>query len=129
MAWFNRKREEPPKEPPQEPPKEGPVYDDPNDWVVMPYRIAEAARISLHTIAMHPDVPDSLRLWIGTWLYNYNSALSTWFQGHYGPDVFPILNAISQQVRSRSERTAVEEHNQNVDEAFNKWEQQFKEGE
>lgn len=120
MGWFKRwLRGEP-----LTPPHQGPI-GEPMDWVVMPYRVAEAARISLYTIASHPELPDSLRWWIAQWLAGYNAALAGWFEQHYGPDVFPMLAQITMSVRSATEQAVSEEHARAVEEAFSFWEQQL----
>lgn len=95
------------------------------DWVVVPYRIAEACRISVYTIMSHPEVPDHVRNWIAQWLQQYNAALGAWFGVNYGPDVFPILAEITNAVRQASEQDLQRQ----VDESFQYWERQFNEGE
>ena len=62
-----------------------------NDWVVMPYRIAEACRLSLFTLGSHPDIPENVRWWIAQWLQGYNMALAFYFNDTYGEDIFPTL--------------------------------------
>lgn len=96
-----------------------------DDRIVMPYRLAEAARISMYTIASHPNLPDNLRWWIVQWLNSYNAALATWFSQNYGPDVFPALAEITNGVRQMSEENAAREAARAMDEAFQRWEQEL----
>ncbi|BCO56142.1 hypothetical protein MINTM005_13860 [Mycobacterium intracellulare] len=111
-------------------PREQPIHLDPEtldsgDWIVMPYRLAEAARISMYTIASHPEVPDNLRWWIVQWLNSYNTALATWFFQNYGPSVFPALAEITNGVRQLSEQNAAEEAARAIEEAFHRWEEEL----
>lgn len=95
------------------------------DWIVMPYRLAEACRISIANVGVHPDLPDELRLWIGSWLEAYNGYLSGYFRQNYGPDIFPVLETITKQVWQASEKFYQEEHLQRTQESFNLWENEM----
>lgn len=112
MAWFRRKRPVPAGD----------------DWITVPFRIAEASRLSIYTIGSHPELPDSLRVWIAGWLGNYNSALTSWFEENYGPDIFEHLARITQQVLRESSEAAIEDHAKVETDAFARWESEFEHG-
>lgn len=112
-----------------DPPHEGPMpQEEPGDWVVMPYRIAEACRLSMCIIAQHPDMPRHLNYWITQWLAGYNGALTMWFEQNYGKDIVPVLNQITENVRAASDRALTEQVERAIGESFEKWESQFREG-
>lgn len=95
------------------------------DWLVVPFELQETCRISMYSIASHPDLTDNLREAIRSWLTNYDAALSAWFLEHYGPDVFKMLEAVSTAVHVRSERNAARQQEERHEQAFNRWEQEF----
>lgn len=68
------------------------------DWVTVPFRYAEAARVSLHTIQSNPAVPPDVRNWIGEWLGAYNSFMAGYMQETYGHAIFPLLDQITKDV-------------------------------
>lgn len=112
-----------------EPPPQGPLpQTEPGDWVVLPYRIAEACRLSMCIISQHPDMPKHLHWWITQWLAGYNGALTMWFEQNYGKEIFPVLQEITNGVRSASDQALTEQYERSVGEAFEKWESQFTEG-
>lgn len=118
--WFNAA---PPPDPPQ-----GPLAQlQENDWVVVPYRVAEACRMSIYTIGAHPDLPDELRLWIAQWLVSYNGALALWFQENYGPDIFKTLEQITDTVRDVSEHVYAEDYHEAVAADFDRWQEELRE--
>src|SRR6478735_7650965 len=106
--WFKKPPPEPDPEP--EPTPTQPLY--PGDWVVMPFRIQEAARITLHTVSVHPEIPPHVQQWITNWLNAYNDHVSGWFHANYGETVFPVLKEISAMVWqvSEHENTRHENH-------------------
>lgn len=69
-----------------------------DDWITVPFRVAEAARVSIYTIGSRPELPDSIRWWIAQWLTNYNSYLVTYMKENYGPDIFQLLDKITHEV-------------------------------
>lgn len=109
-----------------DPPPQGPLEQlQANDWVVVPYRVAEACRMSIYTIGSHPELPDALRLWIAQWLAGYNGSLAMWFQTNYGPSIFPVLAEITDGVRDISEKVYAEEYAQTVNADFDRWSQEL----
>lgn len=100
-----------------------------DEWITVPFRVAEAARVSIYTIASRPELPDSIRWWIAQWLTNYNSYLVNYMKENYGPDIFPILDDITHEVMPESD----EEYEEEVDEGnpepgsetWELWEQQL----
>ena len=100
----------------------------PGDWVVLPYRMMEAARLSLYTIGSHPDLPEHVRWWVANWLAEYNSHLASYFQETYGPNIFEVLEKITNMVKAASEEKATTEAEETYEEWFNKWEEQVSGG-
>jgi hypothetical protein len=111
--WFRRK-------------KSVPAYrvPDPDDdsWIMVPFRFAEAARVSIHTIGSSTDIPGPIRWWISQWLTAYNSQLVFYMRENYGPDIFPILDRITADVMPGEQSAA-----QGSDDSWEKWEGQFRE--
>lgn len=104
----------------------GPIPEDaPGDWVVMPYRMAEACRISMYTIASHPDMPQQLHQWIAQWLQGYNASLAKFFGDVYGPDIFPVLEKITEGVKKASEQFYEEEAERQLWDSFKQWEEEL----
>ena len=110
--WFRRKQ--------SAQPVVIPVNDD---WITIPFRFAEAARVSIHTIGNQPEVPPSVRWWIGQWLTAYNSQLVYYMRENYGSDIFPILDRITREVMPQEEAESVNF----PDDSWEKWEEQFRE--
>jgi hypothetical protein len=105
--WFGRKSQQPP---------------DGDDWITVPFRFAEAARVSIYTIGARPDIPESVRWWIANWLANYNAHLVHHMQVAYGPDIFNHLDRITREVMpSQDPAPSI------TDDTWDQWESQFKE--
>lgn len=101
-------------------------YLDEDSWITVPFRFAEAARVSIYTIGSQPEVPPAIRWWIAQWLSAYNSQLVYYMREQYGPDIFPILDRITLDVMPEEEahsRVPVPE-----EESWEHWENQFREG-
>lgn len=111
MAWFKR------KEPPP-PPPEG------DEWITVPFRFVEAARISIYTIGSRPEVPDVVRWWIAQWLVVYNQQLVTYMQQNYGPDIFAALDRITHEVTPAGDEDPPERE---AEPEWHLWENQFEE--
>jgi hypothetical protein len=97
----------------------------PGDWVVLPFRVAEACRISLYTIGSHPEMPRHLAWWIAQWMAGYNTSVAKYFELNYGPDIFPVLQKITASVVSDSEKFYEEQFEDSLRESFDRWEQQL----
>ena len=69
-----------------------------DEWITVPFRFAEAARLSVYTIAQETGIPVGLRQWIAQWLESYNSQLIMHMRENYGPNIFPILDEITRSV-------------------------------
>lgn len=117
FGWFRKRRE------PVTPVSV--LGDSGTDWLTVPFALEEACRISMYSIAAHPELTDNLREVIRSWLDSYNRALSAWFLEHYGPDVFPLLEAVSNDVHVRSERNALQQEEERHSQAFKRWEQEL----
>ena len=107
-------------------PPQGPLSAVGNDWVVLPYRLAEACRLSLYTVGCHPDIPENIRVWIAQWLYDYNTVLAGYFARNYGPDIFDVLKDISDEVQKLTDEVSEEKFKELIDETFSRWEEQLK---
>lgn len=95
---------------------------DSDEWITVPFRFAEAARVSIHTIGVQKEVPAGVRWWIAQWLAEYNSQLVYYMRENYGPDIFPILDRITQEVMTKDESAEADS-----DDSWEKWESQFRE--
>ncbi len=73
--------------------------------------------MSLYALGAHPDVPEEIRGWVNHWLGSYNAHVAAWFQEAYGPDVFPLLDRITDEVVQASRHPEQD--------LFEKWESQF----
>lgn len=101
---------------------------DPDEWITVPFRVAEAARVSIYTIGSRPEVPDAIRWWIAQWLTSYNSYLVDYMTKTYGDDIFPFLDQITREVMPDEEVS--EQANGEPDSAtWALWERQLNEGE
>lgn len=69
-----------------------------DEWITVPFRYAEAVRVSLHTIQAQQHVPPDVRNWIREWLVAYNHFLAGYMQKTYGEKIFPILDEITKSV-------------------------------
>jgi len=78
MRWFRR--------------KPGP------DEIMVPFRFAEALRVTVYTIGTSPGIPDSMRFAIAQWLAGYNSQLVYYMREQYGTGVFEALDKITDEV-------------------------------
>lgn len=115
MKWFQRWRRF------REPARE---YRDNDSWITVPFRFAEAARVSIHTIGSQPEIPVAIRWWIAQWLASYNSQLVCYMRENYGPDIFPLLDQITEEVMPKEEDTPASMVGQAE---WEKWERQFRE--
>jgi hypothetical protein len=107
-----------------------------DEWITVPYRYAEAARLTIHTIAQQKEIPVEVRQWINLWLDYYNASLWQYMQNNYGPGVFMLLDQITAEVfpngapyddddDDTDPRVTSPEVNQ---ETWTKWEQQLRGG-
>lgn len=104
----------------------GPLREThPGDWVVLPYRLAEACRISMSTVGSHPDIPDDVRLWIAHWLQTYNMSLANYFRENYGPNIFPILEQITFEVWKLNEKNHSQQGDEVLQSSFEMWEEEL----
>lgn len=103
--------------------KPDPYFDD-ESWITVPFRFAEAARVSIYTIGSQPEVPEAIRWWIAQWLASYNNQLVYYMREQYGPDVFPLLDRITRDVMpedDNGQRVSVVPE----EESWDRWEKQF----
>lgn len=117
MMWFRKRREEK---------KYHKYLVDEKEWITVPFRYAEAARVSIYTIAKQPGVPVHLQGWISQWLASYNSQLIAYMRENYGPGVFPLLDRITRDVMPEQGREEIL-YSAIPEEFWEKWERQFKE--
>lgn len=73
-----------------------------DDWLVIPVKYAEPARVSLWNLANRPDMPTHIAAEIATWLQQYNMGLTHYFSDTYGEDVFEDLKEITLAVQASS---------------------------
>lgn len=105
-----------------------------DEWLVVPFRFAEAARLSVYTIAHQEQVPQDVRMWIASWLYEYNTELALYMRETYGPEIFPLLDRITSEVWPNGETALAggEEDTQPmpgvVEETWERWEQELQGG-
>mgnify|MGYP001302778150 FL=1 len=95
-----------------------------HDWVVVPFRMVEAARVTLHAVTAHPDIPPGVRGAIEQWLAVYEMHLSVWFENTYGPKIFEVLGAITDEVKRLSLQAATG-MDEKTAESFRRWEQEM----
>jgi hypothetical protein len=102
----------------------------PGDWITVPFRFAEAVRVSIHTIGTQPEVPAEIRLWIAQWLQAYNSQLVMYMKEYYGPHILPLLDQITRDVMpdDPAESDDADDLNDLGGEPWDRWESQFEEG-
>ena len=121
MAWF-KKKQSPPVSPVRSVriPRE---LQHPGDWIVVPFRFAEAARVSIHTIACQEEIPEVTRYWITRWLAEYNYHLVEYMKEYYGPGILPVLDRITHEVSPGADQSSPEA----TSAPWDRWESQFKE--
>lgn len=98
----------------------------PGDWVVIPFRIMEALRVSLATVGAHPDLPEHIRVWIAEWMLSYNRTLASYMSEVYGPDVFPVLDSITDMVRNYTDDHYQQQSDEELQEFFKFVEKELK---
>lgn len=74
----------------------GPIGDD---WIVVPFRMAEAARLSVYTIGCSSEIPENVRWWIAEWLASFNAQVSAYMEFTYGPEIFHHIRRITEDVK------------------------------
>lgn len=79
---------------------------------VVPFRMMEAARVSLYTITQEERVPLEVRYWIAAWLNDYNRNVVQYMRMVYGEEVFDDLDKITVEV--------------SPPDPFHQWEKEFK---
>jgi hypothetical protein len=94
-----------------------------DEWITVPFRFAEAARVSIHTIGSQQEIPLDIRLWIAQWLAAYNEQVIDYMRENYGPDIFPILDRITCDVMPDPVGYGVARSD-----SWEKWETEFREG-
>jgi hypothetical protein len=115
MAWFKKdKVDASPVRIPRE-------HQHPGDWITVPFRFAEAARLSIHTIGCQEDIPAPVRFWIAQWLADYNWQLVSYMKEYYGSEILPLLDKITDSVKPSA---TVEEPEEST---WDHWENQFRE--
>lgn len=121
MAWFKKKQQPVPAPAPSNPRQ---LYQHPGDWIMVPFRFAEAARVSIHTIGCQEEIPSSVRFWIAQWLAEYNYQLVAYMKEYYGPEILPVLDLITQEVSPDSDGAVAAEA---AGAPWDRWESQFRE--
>lgn len=100
-----------------------------DEWITVPFRYAEVARLTIYTIAQEPSVPAHVRRRISMWLDSYNEHLIHYMRLNYGPNVFPLLDAITSQVMPETGDDNTQPLPVEVDqETWRKWEQELRGG-
>ena len=113
---------------------------DVDEWILVPFRFAEAARVSIYTIGSSKNLDPAMRWWIASWLAGYNAQLVDYMREKYGEDIFPLLDAITTDVMPDPQDDDEERADtvplpadklkasaQDVsDESWEQWEKQFK---
>lgn len=122
MAWFKKKSEATAVRSVQIPRE----HQHPGDWITVPFRFAEAARVSIHTIGCQEEIPAPIRYWIAQWLADYNYQLVAYIREYYGPEILPLLDRITEEVMppedSEQQQSAPSGRNNT---AWDHWESQF----
>jgi len=122
MAWFKKKNEAGVPVKSVQIPRE---HQHPGDWITVPFRFAEAARVSIHTIGCQEEIPVAVRFWIARWLADYNQQLVAYMEEYYGPEILPLLDRITDEVKppESESKAGADDHGA----AWDHWESQFKE--
>jgi hypothetical protein len=97
----------------------------PGDWITVPFRFAEAARVSIHTIGCQEEIPAAVRYWIAQWLADYNYQLVAYMKEYYGPEILPLLDRITDEVKPPQSQEQSESEMRGA--AWDHWESQFRE--
>ena len=122
MAWFKKKSGDPVAVRAVQIPRE---HQHPGDWIMVPFRFAEAARVSIHTIGCQEEIPAAVRFWIAQWLADYNYQLVAYMKEYYGPEILPLLDRITDEVKPADPEEQSEADRR--ESSFDHWESQFKE--
>lgn len=120
MAWFKKRGVAPVRS--VRIPRE---HQHPGDWIMVPFRFAEAARVSIHTIGCQEEISAPIRFWIAQWLADYNVQLVAYMKEYYGPEILPLLDRITDEVKPPGSDG---ESEPDPDNAWDHWENQFREG-
>jgi hypothetical protein len=121
MAWFRKRVDATPIRSVQIPRE----HQHPGDWIMVPFRFAEAARVSIHTIGCQEEISDPVRYWIAQWLADYNYHLVAYMKEYYGPEILPLLDRITEEVKPPDSERQSEANGRST--AWDHWENQFKE--
>ena len=122
MAWFKKKSGDSASVRAVQIPRE---HQHPGDWIMVPFRFAEAARVSIHTIGCQEEIPAAVRFWIAQWLADYNYQLVAYMEEYYGPEILPLLDRITDEVKPEDPEGQSEADRREA--SFDHWENQFKE--
>lgn len=87
-----------------------PESKDPDDWLLVPYRMVEVMRISLYVLVSHGGLPDRIREQTVEWLKSYDASVAMWLHGRYGAEAFTHVEDIFNDVKKNSGFGTVEDH-------------------
>lgn len=105
------------------------VFPYGEEWITVPFRIAEAARVSIYTIGSSPQISEPVRWWIAKWLSDYNAAMTVYMEETYGPDIFPLLDKITMDLMPAAEYSeSSPENDEPHGYSWDMWERELNEG-
>ena len=93
------------------------------ELITVPFRYAEAARVSIYTIAGQPGIPEYVREWVSQWLDVYNAHLIAYMQKNYGQEIFPLLDQITRDVMPGGKSP----DDSGLESSWDRWEKEFRE--
>lgn len=108
--------------PPLQPTPRG--YDD--DEIMIPWKVADAARLQLEFLARSEALGQAHREAVRAWLTNYNRYVAAWIGNTYGPDAIQAADAISRSTAERMNANLVEAQRKAEKDLFEKLEEELK---
>lgn len=93
--------------------------DDRDDSVLLiPFVLADAARLQLEYLSEHPVIPEDARVAISDWLKRYNRELVGWLRDELGEEAVVAANALSRYAAEMMNRHAAQAMSDGEDELF-----------
>lgn len=108
------------------PPPLNPVPKSPPADLMLPWRLADAARLQLEFLASSEALNDKDRQSVRDWLDSYNSYIARWLYAKYGPDAVQAANEISRATAQKMNENQEMSMKKAEHDLFQKLEEDFK---
>ena len=97
----------------------------PDEQLMIPFNIANLARLQLEYLSRTRALSDTHRKTLSTWLSQYNSYLSNYILENYGPSAVQYADEVSRQTVNRMNDKITETHEKAARDIFERLEGEF----